>query len=143
MPVCEKRKLAFCHIPRTGGVSVSNALNLKVIDKHYPASWYREKFPDYTLFTVIRPYDQRIRSAMGWAVPDRRKKDAYSLDELVASIISNGIDNFRLMLKPNEYFLDVPVDFELRFSHLQRDLNNMLSMLGIDTVTLEIHNTFK
>src|SRR5574339_866101 len=113
MPICEKRKLAFCHIPRTGGVSVSNALNLKVVDKHYKASWYRKKYPGYALFTIKRAYEHRIKSAFGWIVPEQRE-NFYSLDELTESVIKAGDNNISLMLKTNEYFLDCPVDYELR-----------------------------
>lgn len=142
MPICEKRKIAFCHIPRTGGVSISNALGLKVMDKHYPVSFYREMFPDYKVFTILRPYEDRVKSAFGWIVPERRK-EFISLDELTSSILQLGMDNLGLMLKPNEYFLDKPVDFTLRFGHLQRDLDSMLRSIGHESVPLVKCNTFR
>jgi hypothetical protein len=124
MPVCHRRKLAFCHIPRTGGVSMTKALGLEIIDKHYPASFYREKFPDYTLFSVLRAHDDRVNSAHGWK-----------------PYTDNG--NFELMTKPNEYFLDCDVDYLLRFDHLEEDLNAMLEKLGIPKVKLQHTNSFK
>src|SRR5690606_21889116 len=124
MPVCHRRKLAFCHIPRTGGVSIVRALKLEVIDKHYPASFYREKFPDYTLFSVLRAHDDRVNSAHGWK-----------------PYTDNG--NFGLMTKPNEYFLDCDVDYLLRFDHLEEDLNAMLAKEGFKPVKLQHTNSFR
>jgi hypothetical protein len=138
MPVCHHRKLAFCHIPRTGGVSVSNALKMEVKDKHFPASWYREKYPDYKLFTIKRDYKERIRSAFG-----HKPMHGMNLDELVEHVNLKGYANISLMLQPEEHFLDVPVDFELRFEFLQSDLDEMLIELGFDTVKLIQCNSFR
>lgn len=143
MPICEQRKLAFCHIPRTGGVSISNALNLKVVDKHFPASWYRKNYPDYYLFATVRDYEERIRSTFGYRLPDDYKKRNATLDILVERIIQRGADNIGLMIKPNEYFLDCEVDFLIRFEHLEEDLNTMLSSLGHDEVKLIKTNSFR
>jgi hypothetical protein len=143
MPVCHKRKLAFCHIPRTGGVSVNTALRMQIIDKHYPASWYRENFSDYTLFTIIRPYEDRVKSALGWRIPERRKHKWDDFDTLVSELLELGDKNLGLMLKPNEYFLDCKVDYQLRHDHLQDDLNDMLKKLGHKPVKLQRFNSFK
>jgi hypothetical protein len=138
MPVCHTRKIAFCHIPRTGGVSVCNAMKLEVKDRHFKASWYRENFPDYKLFTITRDYEHRIKSTFGY-------KDAYgkSLDELVEHVKLKGFDNIGLMLRPEAYFLDVPVDYVLRFEFLQEDLDKMLIELGFETVRLIQCNSFR
>lgn len=143
MPICEKRKLAFCHIPRTGGVSICNGLNLKVKDKHYPASYYRTHFPDYTLFATMRSYEDRVKSALGWRLPEARNGEADSFEALVNMIIRKGGENFGLMVKPNEYFLDCAVDFLLRFDHLEEDLNVMLTKLGHNPVKLTPCNSFR
>lgn len=127
MPFCPVRKLAFCHIPRTGGVSVSNALEMTVHDKHFKASYYREKFPDFTLFTIIRPYEERIRSAFEYIL--HTNKIVY--------------ENINLMIQPNEYYLDVPVDVVLNFHSLQTDLDLMLRSIGFPPVELVKCNTFK
>lgn len=129
MPIDRIKKLAFCHIPRTGGVSISNALKLEVMDKHYPASFYREMFPDYTLFATLRTYEDRVKSVYGWN------------EDLSSTAISH--ENVGLMRKPNEYFLDCEVDYLLRFEHLQEDLNKMLTALGHQPVTLIPCNSFR
>lgn len=141
MPICKTRKLAFCHIPRTGGVSVSNALSLYVNDKHFPASFYREHYPDYTLFATLRPYDDRIISTFGGVLPVEYGKPNFQA--LIDHIKDKGADNIGLMLKPNEYFLDCEVDYLLRYEHLQDDLNKMLHELGHKEVRLVQCNSFK
>lgn len=143
MPICKDRKLAFCHIPRTGGVSVSNALNLYVNDKHFPASYYRKEHPDFILFATLRPYEERIISTFGGVIPEQWEGKVESFKKLVEHVKSKGADNIGLMLKPNEYFLDCEVDYLLRYEHLQDDLNAMLRKLGHDEVTLVQCNSFK
>lgn len=143
MPICKERKLAFCHIPRTGGVSICNGLKLYVKDKHFPASYYREHYPDYTLFATLRPYEERIISTFGGVVPEVWERKVSSFDKLVAHVKARGADNIGLMLKPNEYFLDCEVDYLLRYEHLQDDLNAMLRKLGHENVTLVNCNSFK
>jgi sulfur relay (sulfurtransferase) DsrC/TusE family protein len=138
MPVCHHRKLSFCHIPRTGGVSVGNALQMEVKDRHFKASWYREMYPDYKLFTITRDYVERVKSTFGY-----KSANGKTIDELVEHAKLKGIDNIGLMLKPQEYFLDVQPDFILRFEFLQDDLDKMLTELGFDTVQLIQCNSFR
>lgn len=132
MPISEEHKLAFCHIPRTGGVSICNGLKLKIVDRHFPASWYREHYPDYFLFATIRPYRDRVQSTFGWKDP-----------EAVEDRYEKGERNVGLMLKPNSYFLDTKVDCLIRFSHLNEDLNAMLRKRGIKEVKLVQCNSFR
>lgn len=142
MPIDRTNKIAFCHIPRTGGVSVCNALNLEVIEKHEPASWYRKNFPDYFLFTIKRDYDDRVLSAFGGEVPE----DKSSWQDVLSKKDYMGKDkqgNARLMLLPNEHYMDAPVDFVIDYKHLQRDFNKMLKMLKLPKVKLNKENSFK
>jgi len=110
MPIDHKRKLAFCHIPRTGGVSICLGLDLEVIEKHEPASFYRKHFPSYHLFATYRPY---------W---DRRRSAGKSTDPIFT--------------ESNKHFLDVPVDTLLQFNNLEKDLNKMLKSLGEKPIEL-------
>jgi hypothetical protein len=141
MPIDYKRKLAFCHIPRTGGVSVVNGLDMMVVDRHYKASWYRKFFPNYTLFTIIRDYSDRIKSAYGWKVPEGYPFT--TLEEMVEDRVKKDLANVSLMTLPNHYFLDVEVDYKLRFDYLNEDLNKMLEALGHDKVSLVPCNSFR
>ncbi len=141
MPVNSSLKLAFCHIPRTGGVSVTNALEMfGVKDKHFKAS-YRNNYPNYKLFTIIRTYDDRIKSAFGWKVPAHHNHP--NIESLVEQTKKLASENISLMLKPNEYFLDCEVDFMIRFEHLEDDLNAMLTGMGHKTVKLIKINSFR
>jgi hypothetical protein len=142
MPISDKMKLAFCHVPRTGGYSICSCLNLNVIDKHYPASWYREHFPDYRLFAVWRSYENRIKSAYGWMLPDDLKPRFKDFDTFVFDRIRKGKKN-GLMIKPNDHFIDCEVDYLLRFEHLQKDLDAMLIELGFDPIPLVQSNSFR
>jgi hypothetical protein len=143
MPVDHQNRIAFCHVPRTAGVSICRALRLKVIEKHEPASWYRKHFPDYHLFAVDRPYKDRIRSALGWSVPDRRRQEGFTgtFEELVEQIAA--AENNGLMLKPNGYFLDCSVDTLIPFDNLEAGLNDMLLVLGLSPVRLPKTNSFR
>ena len=118
MPVSHRYKLAFCHIPRTGGVSICLALELEVKDKHEPASYYRKHFPDYHLFATFRDYDERVISAK--AKPPKELPDS----------------KMSLFSKSNEHYLDCEIDTLLRFDDLENDLNKMLIKLGHDVVRL-------
>jgi hypothetical protein len=136
MPVCHKRKIVFCHVPRTGGVSICLTLELAIEDRHEKASYLRGKYPGYHLFSIYRPYKDRIESALGYsketAGVHSTKKESY--EDIVDSIIiakGNGIS-----VKPNDYFLDVPVDTLLQYNDLENELNKMLVKLGHKAVKL-------
>lgn len=142
MPIDRKNKLAFCHIPRTGGVSVCNALNLEVIEKHKPASWYRKHFPNYTLFAIRRDYNQRVLSAFAGDVPD----DPAVWEQELSNRDYIGKEkevNANLMLQSNEYYLDADVDYVLNYATLEKDLNKMLNALKMPKVRLNKENSFK
>jgi hypothetical protein len=122
---------------------VSNALHMVVKDKHFKASFYREHFPGYKLFTIFRPYEDRIRSTFGYTIPENQKGRYATFDDLVKGVIKVGADNIGLMIKPDEYFLDCEVDYVLRFETLENDLNEMLRVLGYRPVRLKPCNSFK
>jgi len=123
MPICHDRKLAFCHVPRTGGVSIATALKLTVNDYHNPASYYREKYPDYFLFATYRPYNDRIHSAMHYYVEDTFRSEKLKKRKDVIT-------------RENSYFLDCPVDYLLQFIDLEKDLNKMLKILNLSPIKL-------
>lgn len=143
MPVCHKRKLAFCHVPRTGGVSICVTLDLTVKDRHKPVSWFREHHPDYHLFATERSYHDRIKSALGYKVPEKRRENGFkgTFDQLVTKIEKAKING--KIVKPNEHFLNGEVDTMLRFDNLETDLNNMLIKLGHEKVKLIHVNSFR
>lgn len=122
MGVCHKRKLCFVHIPKTGGVSIQKALDM-ILVQHQPASYWKERYPDYKLFCVIRPPCDRLISAFRYF--DRDKPDDFAR-------AAKGLD----------FWIDVPCDFYLNFEDLGCQLNNMLKVLGHEPVNLQHLNTF-
>jgi len=122
MPICHDRKLAFCHIPRTGGVSICEGLKLTVNDYHNPASYYREKYPDYFLFATYRPYNDRIHSAMHFYIEDAKSEKLNKRKEIIT--------------RENPYFLNCRVDYLIQFIDLENDLNKMLKILNLSPIKL-------
>lgn len=149
MPACNRLKLAFCHIPRTGGVSVVHSLNMEVKEKHRPVSWMRERYPGYTLFTILRPWEDRIKSAHAWnpephlGVPLNAFVKARMLQNRDKGESDLNAQRRGVMTFPNEYFLDAPVDYTLRFEHLQEDLDAMLRELGHPLIKITHVNSFR
>lgn len=128
MPACTRRKLAFCHVPRTGGRAIGAALHFDVTDKHRPASWLRRRYPGYHLFATRRPDRDRVVSALR-----RVYKDGEELRKRVEKTLQ---DPHGLIVQPTAHFIDCELDTELRYAHLENDLNRMLESLGLDPVQL-------
>lgn len=66
MPVCDKRKLIFIHIPKNAGTSVTNILDINPHTRgHHTPEWYMMNFPTqwktYSKIAIVRnPYDRVI-----------------------------------------------------------------------------------
>jgi hypothetical protein len=122
-------KLCFVHIPKTGGMSIGEALGLNGV-RHNPCSYYRKNYPDYMTFTVIRGYTDRLNSSQSY---HEQNKDR----------IKNWNESLILQHKPLDYYLDEPCDYYLRFEHLQYDFNEMLRDMGYGEIKLEYLNKSK
>ena len=138
MPIDRNQKLAFCHVPRTGGVSICLALNLEIMDKHEPASWYRKHYPDYVLFATYRPHRDRVQSALGWGIDDSDAGLIMGRKRKPPTELKTGIKTY-----PNEYFLDCRVDYLLQYCDLEDELNRMLRDLNLIEVKLKRTNSYK
>jgi hypothetical protein len=122
-------KLCFVHIPKTGGMSISEALGLNGV-RHNPTSYYKKNYPTYKTFTVIRGYKDRLISSQTYHEQNRGR-----IKDFNQSLI--------LQHKGMDYYIDEPCDYYLRFENLQEDFNNMLNSLGYGNIKLEYLNKSK
>lgn len=122
MEVNHELKLCFVHVPKTGGMSISEALNLNGV-RHFPVSYYRAKYPDYTIFTVIRSYKDRLVSSQKYHETNRHR-----IKHWEKSLFEQHL--------PLDFYIDEPCDYYLRFEKLQYDFNNMLVELGYEPIKL-------
>lgn len=129
MEVNHDLKLCFVHIPKTGGMSISEAIGLSGV-RHFPASYYRTKYPDYRLFTVIRGYRDRLVSSQKY-----HETNKHRIKDFEKSLYDQHL--------PMEFYLDEHCDYYLRFEHLQEDFNKMLRNLGYKNIKLPRLNESK
>ena len=114
-------KLAFVHVPKTGGMSIGRALG---VSGHNPASYFRVNYPGYTVFAVLRGRLERVRSSQFY---HERKRDSIEFFD----------DSLRIQSLPIDFWLDESCDHYLRFEHLQKDFDKMMDELGHDRIELE------
>jgi len=115
MVICNKRKLIFVHIPKTGGTTVEKRLNLTNLDNLYSTTlfqngrtlqhmtWdkYKDKFPEkyktYTTFSIVRnPYTRFLSSYM-WMPPQSKlgKLSGQTIEEFIEeAALCNMIKNY-------------------------------------------------
>jgi len=122
-------RLCFVHIPKTGGMSITEALGLNGV-RHNKCSYYKENYPDYKTFTIIRGYNARLLSSQKYHEQNKDRIKHYQ-----QSLIDQH--------KGTDYYLDEACDYYLRFEHLQEDFNNMLNSMGYGSIKLEHLNKSK
>lgn len=122
MEVNHELKLCFVHIPKTGGMSISEALGLSGV-RHFPSSYYKEKYPDYIRFTVIRGWKQRLNSSQIY-----HETNKHRIKHWEKSLYDQHL--------PMDFYLDEPCHYYLRFEKLEYDFNNMLIELGHNPIKL-------
>lgn len=163
MALCFKRRLKFIHVPKTGGTSVIQALQLDPQGFHDDWNLYPLDTKDFISFAVVRDPIDRFASQFNFGMSDRSfwhikgTKSEFADYQIMKDMTLNEIvDDIRLpwekrQLKhsgwwPQSWFLcdherRVRVHYLLRQEHLERDLNSMLGELGHPMVSLPLVNT--
>ena len=111
MPILKDHKLAFIHIPKTGGVSIINTFGFEV-DYHYPASYYHA---DYMKLTIIRHPVERFESAVAYikniesCYHKHIPKEHHDFKNKTIDQIADDIQTLtHLVFKPQFYFINEP-----------------------------------
>ena len=142
-----ERRLLFIHISRTGGSSIELALcgrDWWLIDpasKHLSAAQARAYYGEeiwrrYVKFAVVRnPWDRVVSmwAARSWH-QDLHALDHYNMLKFVQQLRPHPNENCG-SLHYHE-ILDQPLDYVLRFEHLQQDLSTMLCACSLPDVAL-------
>jgi len=143
-----KCKTIFVHIPRTGGTSIASALGKDIIDFGHNKLISLKDIDDYFTFCFVRdPYDRFMSDYCYY-------KSKIRLDEGITREIKKyeDFEDFALNFHKNEcvinyihfhtqksYVYDVDirlVDFIGRYESLQRDFNELCSIIGVRETTL-------
>lgn len=143
MPICQKNKFIFIHIPKTAGTSIEKALKLdnknclfnKEKYKNYPVcpqhlylSEIIKEFPEsieYKIFTVVRnPFDRMVSAFSYW-------KKTYSYNLSFIEFVKNSIESSNrrydydghMELQINYIDYNLPIKL-FRFEELRKNLLN-------------------
>jgi chondroitin 4-sulfotransferase 11 len=148
--ISHKHRFIYVHIPKTGGVSVINALGLEVLG-HQPLSHTLNHNSDcdgYLKFCFTRnPWD-RAASAFHYlqkggshnADDSQAFKKYFSKRQSFQEFIKS--DTFKVAIdnqqhfRPMTHYIDMNVDFIGRFESLQEDFNIVCDTIGIPQAQL-------
>lgn len=129
-------KIAFIHVPKTGGASLSKALDLSLND-HQKAS----SFPDHAFkFAFVRDPYERFRSAFTF-MRDIDRDPAYQIS-FESFVMDRPIRESGFFFRPMVHWIDAPLNFLGRFENLEEDVARLFDALGRPKVELpHIHKT--
>ena len=147
MPIIMKDKIAFIHIPKTGGSSIAAALKHNVgamrhdrtgspfvCDEHWTYERLRQAVPrldTYFSFAIVRnPWD-RMFSEWKW----RRSNRLCNVDFKVFAVRAirqcrNDIEQWDNHWRPQVDFLNENINFIGRFERFDSDVKKAFSMFG-------------
>lgn len=106
MPIFEKNKSIFIHIPKTGGTSVIKKYDPTFLDfKHYDLLYYKDllkdKFDNYSIFSIVRNPYERILSYFHFHIQHSIYVINWLLKEEIKDPKSLFSSYLNLMLKKN------------------------------------------
>lgn len=154
----------FVHIPKTGGISLSNTIFGNMAGGHVPIKSYqlfleKNQFEEYFKFTIVRnPWDRVVSAYLflkkgGLGGPDKKwaeknLSDVNSFDEFVKKYLpKKKIHNFTHFRPQYKYFADwnskIMVDYIGHFENLGESLSYISNKLGIEEVQLKKENVNK
>lgn len=145
--ILDDKKLAFIHIPRTGGSSIEVALagqDWWLIDpdtKHLSVGMTRnlmgeEKWGTYFKFSIVRnPWDRVISMfATGWWEKETDSESSHSLRNFIARLSPHPHEKHG-SLHYHE-ILDGAIDYIARFETLNQDFDYICHRLGATDMIL-------
>lgn len=163
MAILHSHKLAFVHVPKTGGVAIQKTIGMKPLG-HYSWDFYKKKWPGYFMFAVVRnPLDRLISSIFyakqrdneqhglnkRWGIhPDYETVKDKSAVEIINMFIENpkrfkheGFRNQWKMVCNDDGI--IKVDLLIKYENLQEGFERVCNSVGITPLIIEKHNVSK
>ncbi len=134
----------FVHVPKTGGISVCNAIYDGIEYGHRPYSELLSIDPqasNYFSFAFVRDPAERLLSAFiyvqngGINKFDRafsKHVTGMTFDQFVDCLPNNRTLSKWMHFRPQSHYIDRPVDFIGRFENLDADFRSVVKTLGLD-----------
>lgn len=136
--------IAFVHIPKTGGMSIANAYDLRDPGHFTLASWCQVLPSPELAFAVIRNPVDRLRSLWNFAALDERLQTRASpvgfvrsfdsLDDFVRSPVFGHVVASHYFFQTQKTYVEAPAGFDatalqlLRFDHIEADFGALTGL---------------
>lgn len=131
--ISHKYKCTFVHIPKTGGNSIKQALELRGEEHEYVSSL---ELPYFSFTFVRNPFDRFVSAYSYLKNGGINENDKRHGDELInkfesfEEFVKNGIPD-QQHFKPMSHWIDGELDFIGRVERFQEDFNVICDKIGI------------